>query len=90
MDNVLVKNEFIRHDFITSKGTHGIMGRKSLETGYIFVPYISPLQLCESTIYDANDFQPSREVTSRYATTVVNNRFYGHISVSDFDSLGHD
>ncbi len=89
MDNVLVKNGFIRHDFITGRGTHGIMGRKLLETGYVFAPYI-PLQLCEPTIYDPNDFQPSREVMSRYATTVVNNRFYGHISVSDFDSLGDD
>jgi hypothetical protein len=90
MDNVLVKNGFIRHDFITGKGSHGkvIMGRRALEAGYIFAPYI-PLQL-ESTVYDPNDFQPTREVMSRYATTVVDNRFYSEINVGDFDTMGDD
>jgi hypothetical protein len=88
MDNVLVKNGIIRHDFITGRGIHGIMGRKFLEAGYIYAPYI-PITI-ESTVYDPNDFQPSEGVMSRYARTVVNNRFYGHISVSDFDNLGDD
>lgn len=90
MDNVLVQNGIIRHDFITGKGKHDdfILGRKFLEAGYIYAPYI-PLQL-EATVYDPNDFQPTTGLMSRYTTTVVNNRFYGHISVSDFDILGDD
>ncbi len=90
MDNVLVNEGILRHDFITGKGKYYNVykGVKSLDAGYIYAPYI-PMTI-ESTVYDPNDFQPSREVMSRYATTVVNNRFYGHISVSDFDSLGDD
>ena len=88
MNNVLVQEGILRHDFITGRGTHVIMGRKLLEAGYIYAPYI-PLTI-ESTIYNPNDFQPTEGVQSRYATTTVNNRFYGHISVSDFDSLGDD
>ena len=88
MDNVLVKNGFIRHDFITGRGTHGIMGRKLLETGYIWSPYI-PVQT-EPIIIENEDFDPTDSILSRYATTTVNNRFYGHISVSDFDNLGDD
>ena len=92
MDNVLVKNGFIRHDFITGKGSHGrvIMGRRALEAGYIFAPYI-PLQLTPS-VYDSNDFQPTEGVMTRYVTRTVNNRFYGNISVEGlaFDNLGND
>ena len=91
MDNVLVKNGIIRHDFITGKCKHGvvIMGTRTLEAGgYIYAPYI-PLQHTER-IYNPNDFQPTQGVQSRYARTVVDNRFYGHISVSDLDSLDDD
>jgi hypothetical protein len=91
MDNVLVEKSHLRHDFLTGNNKSDILGIKGqtfLEAGYIYAPYI-PLQL-EATVYDPNDFQPTTGVMSRYATTVVNNRFYGHISVSDFDSLGDD
>jgi len=89
MDNVLVQEGILRHDFITGKGKYYNVyrGVKSLETGYIYAPYI-PLTL-ETTCH-SNNFQPTEGVQSRYATTTVNNRFYGHISVSDFDSLGDD
>jgi hypothetical protein len=90
MNNVLVKNSHIRHDFITGKNKSPyIRGRSFLEAGYIYAPYI-PLQTIEPTIYNPNDFQPTTGLVSRYTTTTVNNRFYGHISVSDFDSLGDD
>lgn len=89
MNNVLVKNGHIRHDFITGKNKSPyISGRSFLEAGYIYAPYI-PITI-ESIIHDPNDFQPTESVMSRYTTTTVNNRFYSTITVSDFDSLGND
>ena len=90
MGKVLVNKGFIRHNFITGDGTNGvvIMGTRTLEAGYIYAPYI-PMNL-EPTIHNSNDFQPSREMVSRYTTTEVDNRFYSTISVNDFDTLGND
>ena len=85
MNYFFIKRGTIHHDFITGLGTkHKI----STLAGFIYAPYIPIMR--EPTIYDPNDFQPTTGVMTRYATTTVNNRFYGHISVSDFDSLGND
>ena len=89
MNNVLVKNSHIRHDFITGKNKSPyIYGRSFLEAGYIYVPYF-PITVV-STVYNPNDFQPRMRLGSRYSTTMVDNRFYSTISVDDFDSLGND
>ena len=80
------------HKFLTGEGGYEIngypivKGQSFLEAGYIFAPYI-PLQVTPNI---SEDFTPSREIMSRYATRVVNNRFYGTISVNEFDSLGND
>lgn len=50
-----------------------------LESGYIYAAYIS---LNMVTIYESNEFIPRREVMSRYARKVVNNRFYGTLDIS--------
>lgn len=56
-----------------------IRGEQLLEPGYIFAPYI-PLIL-----EPEEEFRPRRSLRSRYATTVVNNRFYGTISIGEID-----
>ena len=95
MDNVLVEKLEIRHDFITGEGKHNyiplLLGRKGgtlLEVGYIYAPYI-PMTVEPTICENPNDFQPTTGVISRYATTVVNNRFYGEINVGDFDAMGN-
>jgi hypothetical protein len=94
MDNVLVEKSEIRHDFITGEGKHnyiplGRKGRTFLEAGYIYAPYI-PMIVEPTIMENPNDFQPTSGVMTRYATTVVNNRFYGEINVGDFDSMGDE
>jgi len=60
-----------------------IQGETFLEAGYVFAPYISVVRT--QTIYDPNDFEPSERLLSRYARRVVNNRFYGTISINDIN-----
>jgi hypothetical protein len=81
-----INRSIIRHDFLTGEGRTIYKGRTTLEAGYIFAPYI-PLQIQP---IQTNDFTPSQEIRSRYATRVVNNRFYGSITVDEFDSLSDD
>lgn len=75
-----------RHDFITGKpgriiiyGTAGeVIGFKSqtyLEPGYVFAPYIP--------MYLETEFQPRQGVASRYATRMINEEFYGRITVNE-------
>lgn len=50
----------------------GIIGRKSqtfLEDGYIFAPYIP------------TEFKPRRSMMNRYAQRIVNNSFYGTVTI---------
>ncbi len=85
-----LNESIIRHDFVTGKGKwyNVYRTRSDISSGYIFAPYI-PLQVTP-TIYESNNFQPRESIMSRYTTRMVNNRFYGTINVSDFDSLGND
>ena len=82
------------HNFLTGKGGYEInglpihKGQSFLEAGYIYTPYIP--MVVTTTVSENNDFQPSGEIVSRYAKKVVNNRFYGNITVSEFDNLGND
>jgi len=57
----------------------GHKGKSLLDTGYIYAPYV-PLQLTP-TMYNPFNFAPVKGIMTRYAKKVVNNRFYGHISV---------
>lgn len=58
----------------------GHKGNTFLDTGYVYAPYI-PFQLTP-TIPDPNDFTPRKGIMTRYATKVVNNKFYGLIRVN--------
>jgi len=57
----------------------GHKGTSLLDTGYIYAPYV-PLQLTP-TMYNPFNFTPNKGIMTRYAKKMVNNRFYGRITV---------
>lgn len=59
----------------------GHKGNSLLNTGYIYAPYV-PLQLTP-TMYNPFNFSPVKGILTRYAKKVVNNRFYGHLTVDN-------
>ena len=54
-------------------------GTSLLDTGYVYAPYV-PLQLTP-TMYNPFNFTPIKGIMTRYAKKVVNNRFYGLITI---------
>lgn len=85
--NGFIEKSIIRHDFITGRGDCIHKSKTFLEAGYIYAPYI-PLQV-QPIQTEQNDFEPNQSIISRYTTRVVNNRFYGNITVSD-SLVGND
>ena len=62
----------------------GHKGKSLLDTGYVYAPYI-PMQLTP-TMYNPFNFAPVKGIMTRYAKKMVNNRYYGHVTV---DGLKH-
>ena len=69
------KKVLARHSFL--KGLAPVMlGHKAhlcLETGIIYAPYIP--------LFVEEDFRPRQRIVSRYARKIVNNSFYGIVTV---------
>ena len=65
--------------FPANKVLIGHKGTSMLDTGYVYAPYV-PLQLTP-TMYNPFTFAPNKGIMTRYATKVLNNRFYGVITV---------
>tara|TARA_R110002012_G_scaffold62266_4_gene163814 strand:- start:42921 stop:44759 length:1839 start_codon:yes stop_codon:yes gene_type:complete len=65
--------------FPANKVLIGHKGTSLLDTGYIYAPYV-PLQLTP-TMYNPFNFAPIKGIMTRYAKKVVNNRFYGAITI---------
>ena len=65
--------------FPSNKVLLGHKGTSMLDTGYVYAPYV-PLQLTP-TMYNPFNFAPVKGIMTRYAKKVVNNRFYGAITV---------
>ena len=65
--------------FPANKMLLGHKGTSLLDTGYVYAPYV-PLQLTP-TMYNPFNFAPIKGIMTRYAKKVVNNRFYGLITV---------
>ena len=63
----------------------GHKGTSLLDTGYIYAPYV-PLQLTP-TMYNPFNFTPIKGIMTRYAKKMVNNRFYGRITVDGVRSF---
>jgi len=57
----------------------GHKGNSLLDTGYVYAPYV-PLQLTQ-IMYNPFNFKPIKGIITRYAKKMVNNRFYGKITV---------
>ena len=57
----------------------GHKGKSLLDTGYIYAPYV-PLQLTP-TLQNPFNFAPTKGIMTRYAKKMVNNRFYGTVTV---------
>lgn len=62
----------------------GHKGKSLLDTGYVYAPYV-PMQLTP-TMYNPFNFAPVKGIMTRYAKKMVNNRYYGHVTV---DGLKH-
>ena len=65
--------------FPPNKCLIGHKGTSLLDTGYVYAPYV-PLQLTP-TMYNPFNFTPIKGIMTRYAKKMVNNRFYGKITV---------
>ena len=51
----------------------GYKGNTIIETDYIYTPYIP--------MFIEEDFRPRQSIASRYARKIVNNNFYGIVTV---------
>jgi hypothetical protein len=56
-----------------------------LDAGYIYAPYV-PLQLTP-TMYNPFNMTPIKGIMTRYAKKMVNNRYYGVISVKGIQTF---
>lgn len=63
----------------------GHKGSSILESGYIYSPYV-PMVLTP-VMYSPVDFKPIRGIMTRYAKKMVNNRFYGKITVDNLTTF---
>jgi hypothetical protein len=63
----------------------GHKGKSLLDTGYIYAPYV-PLQLTP-TLQNPFNFAPTKGIMTRYAKKMVNNRFYGVITVDGIQTF---
>ena len=55
-----------------------LMGRKGtsfFDTGYVYCPYVE--YILSPIVNDAQTFNPSRQIASRFGTAMLNNKFYG-------------
>lgn len=71
--------------FPANKILMGHKGTSLLDTGYVYAPYV-PLQLTP-TMYNPFNFTPIKGIMTRYAKKMVNNRFYGAITVDGLTSF---
>jgi hypothetical protein len=72
--------------FPANKLLMGHKGTSILDTGYIYAPYV-PLQLTP-TMYNPFNFTPIKGIMTRYAKKLVNNRYYGVITVDGVRTFG--
>jgi hypothetical protein len=79
MELVVKSSTYLIHDFISglNKPSYiGFKGPEFLEAGYIYAPYIPMMVETEPEL-----FQPRTDITSRYAMKIVNNSYYGTITL---------
>lgn len=74
--------------FPPSKILIGHKGKSLLDAGYIYAPYV-PLQLTP-TMYNPFNMTPIKGIMTRYAKKMVNNRYFGVITVSGLQTFNLD
>lgn len=72
--------------FPANKLLMGHKGTSILDTGYIYAPYV-PLQLTP-TMYNPFNFTPIKGIMTRYAKKMVNNRYFGVITIDGVRTFG--
>ena len=65
--------------FPSNKVLVGHKGKSLLDAGYVYAPYV-PLQLTP-TMYNPFNMTPIKGIMTRYAKKMVNNRYFGTITV---------
>lgn len=74
--------------FPPNKLVIGHKGKSLLDAGYIYAPYV-PLQLTP-TMYNPFNMTPIKGIMTRYAKKMVNNRYFGVITVKGLASFDLD
>jgi hypothetical protein len=74
--------------FPANKILIGHKGKSLLDSGYIYAPYV-PLQLTP-TMYNPFNFTPIKGIMTRYAKKMVNNRYFGVITVRGLQTFDLD
>jgi len=77
MELIAKSSTYLIHDFVSGINKPSYIGFKGPEfnAGYIFAPYI-PMVL-------EGEFEPRRNMSSRYAAKLINAGFYGRITVNE-------
>lgn len=63
----------------------GYKGDEWLTTGYVYAPYVP--MVVTPTIYEPNNFTPSKGLMTRYAKQVIRGDYYGLVVVKGMQSL---
>jgi len=74
--------------FPANKMLIGHKGKSLLDAGYIYAPYV-PLQLTP-TMYNPFNMTPIKGIMTRYAKKMVNNRYFGVITVRGIQTFNLD
>ena len=74
--------------FPANKVLIGHKGKSLLDAGYIYAPYV-PLQLTP-TMYNPFTMTPIKGIMTRYAKKMVNNRYFGTITVNGITTFSLD
>ena len=63
-----------------------LVGRKGtsfFDTGYVYCPYIE--YMLSPTVIDPQEFNPRRQIASRFGTAMLNNKFYGIVWMKNIE-----
>ena len=66
-----------------------LLGRKGtsfFDTGYVYCPYIE--YMLSPVVLEQQDFNPRRQIASRFGTQMLNNKFYGVVYMKGIESFG--
>lgn len=65
-----------------------LVGRKGtsfFDTGYVYCPYIE--YMLSPTVLEDQDFSPRKMISSRFATQMLNNKFYGLVIMKNIETF---